>query len=475
MKPSLGQAGLTAVALGTLSLVASVGAITPASNVEVTNELVTTSTSTDSSPLVASTGRLPVVTSGTAAPPAMREVEVVVYPSHAEATVTLTDETGAEISGTGTVDAAVTGAVTVEASAEGMRPESHVIAGDSSDLVEIYLDPIDQVVDRTMVMTTGSAPKQVAFTPDGDELWVTLLAGSGLEIYDPVTGALLSVIDLPEAGSVELIFDRAGTTAWVSQMETATVYEIDVDERRIIRELATGGSWTKVMALSPDGTRLWASNWISNDVSEFDLSTGEVIRRIPTVTTPRGLAVDAGATRLYVAGYDAGELEVVDLATGEGRIIHHSGGALRHLVADPSSGLVYASDMARDVILVIESATDRVTTLGTTDRLPNTIDVTPDGAILAVSNRGRNNPETYYLPGPEWGSVLLLDTADGRVLDAIVGGNQPTGLDISADGKWLAFSDFLDNRVTIVALPGVEELRAAGGGRADTYGADLDK
>ncbi len=326
-----------------------------------------------------------------------------------------------------------------------------------------------------MVFTTGKAPKQVAFTPDSRELWVTLLGGRGVEIYDPVTGELLDDVDLPEAGSVEVIFNHSGDTAYVSQMETARVYEVDVATRTMRRTLSTGGSWTKVVALSPDEKTLWASNWVSNDVSEIDLTTGELRRRMHTVTTPRGLALNSSGTKLYVAGFDAGDIESMDLATGEGETIYHSGGAMRHLVADPTSSSIYGSDMARDQILVIDTRNDTVTELASTDRLPNTIDISPDGEFLAVSNRGRNNPETYYLPGPEWGSILLLDTSDGHVLDAVVGGNQPTGLDISADGHWLAYSDFLDNRVTVFALPSSSDLLAAGGGRAETYKSELEK
>ena len=66
-------------------------------------------------------------------------------------------------------------------------------------------------------------------------------------------------------------------------------------------------------------------------------------------------------------------------------------------------------------------------------------------------DRGKDNPKTYYIPGPEWGSILAIDTATGRILDAIVGGNQCTGLDVSPDGSLLAFSDFLDNTGKLVA------------------------
>lgn len=404
-----------------------------------------------------------------------RDLSIAVLPADADAVATLTTDAGDEIEVEAGSPTAAAGPLSLVVEADGYRTETIEIPAEAAGEFPVWLDPPDQVMDRRMVFQTGAAPKQVAFTPDGEELWVTLLGGTGLEAYDPFTGVLLAAIDLPEAGSVEVIFDSAGEKAYVSQMETASVYQIDVATHEMDRQLLTGGSWTKVMVLSPDEDRLWASNWVSNDVSEFDLATGEMVRRIPTVTTPRGLALDAAATRLYVAGYDDGEIEVIDLETGEASTIHHTGGALRHLVADPTEELIYASDMALDAILVIDTATDTVTTMGSTDRLPNTIDLSPDGRVLAVSNRGRNNPETYYLPGPEWGTVLLLDTSNGEILDAVVAGNQPTGLDISPDGEWLAYSDFLDNRVTVLALPPTQELLTAGGGRSQTYHAEITK
>lgn len=437
----------------------------------------TTTETTEAADAVASTSTpaAPTTTTTSTTPPAgPRELAIKVYPSSVTASLAVADDAD-EVTSEGELEGSFTGTVTVKVEAEGFAPETLEIPAEQDGTIEVWLDPADQLVDRTMAFTTGAAPKQVAFTPDNSELWVTLLGGSGLEAYDPMTGELIAAIDLPEAGSVEVIFDAAGETAYVSQMETARVYEVDVATHQVVRHLGTEGSWTKVMLLSPDEDRLWASNWVSNDVSEFDLATGEMVNRFSTVTTPRGLATDPTGSKLYVAGYDTGDIQVFDLATGDSSTIFDSGGAMRHLVADAEAGLVYASDMARDSIYVVDTATDTVTTLGTTNRLPNTIDLTPDGRVLAVSNRGRNNPETYYLPGPEWGSVLLLDTRTGEILDAIVGGNQPTGLDISPDGKWLAFSDFLDNRVTIFSLPDTDALLDGGGGRAESHRGELTK
>jgi hypothetical protein len=68
-----------------------------------------------------------------------------------------------------------------------------------------------------------------------------------------------------------------------------------------------------------------------------------------------------------------------------------------------------------------------------------------------------------------------MSTADGRPLDAIVGGNQCTALDVSADGHTLVFSDFLDNRLRVYSVPDFSVLAAGNGGRFAAHFQDLKK
>jgi YVTN family beta-propeller protein len=270
-----------------------------------------------------------------------------------------------------------------------------------------------------------------------------------------------------------VIFNRDGSRAYASQMETASLYEVDTATRKVRRWLHVNGSWTKVLALSPDERSIYAANWSSNDVSEIDLATWTVRRVIKTVRTPRGLYPTPDGRRLYVAGYGNGEIQRIELASGRGRVLLRTGGAMRHLVGDGKT--LYANDMARARVYAVDLKTERVRELARTDQKPNTMDLSPDGRLLFISNRGANNPRSYYLPGPEWGSVLVLDTRTGRVLDAIVGGNQTTGLDVSNDGRQLAFSDFLDNRIRVYLVPPYPVLARGGGGRARAYRAELAK
>jgi DNA-binding beta-propeller fold protein YncE len=340
--------------------------------------------------------------------------------------------------------------------------------------LELWLDPAGLLHHKLGELRSGSNPKQVAFSPDGRELWVSLLGGRGVEVFDTRTMRKRKEIRLGEHGAVEVLFTGDGRTVYASQMETASVWEIDRASFRIRRQLATRGNWSKVMALSPDERTLYVANWVSNDISEIDLRKGRVRRLLKTVTTPRGLWPTTDGRRLYVAGFQDGELQRIDLASGKARTLLRTGGAMRHLVGDPQGRRLYADDMGTNEAFVVELRSERVRKLATTDNVPNTIDLTPDGRVLYVSNRGRNGA-SYYLPGPEWGSVLAIDTASGKVLDAMVGGNQTTGLDVSADGRLLAFSDFLDNRIHIYAVPPYAALAAGGGGRAEAHRAELAK
>ena len=365
------------------------------------------------------------------------------------------------------------GHLTLTLSLPGSNTLTQQVLLDGDRSMDVWLDPKGLLHHQIGTFDTGPNPKQVAFSPDGREIWVTLLGGHGVQVFDARTRKLLDQIRLGQHGAVEVIFTRDGRTVFASQMESASVFEIDRATRKVHRQLHTKGSWTKVLALSPDERTLYAANWSSNDVSAIDLASAKV-KLIKTVRTPRGLYPTADGKRLFVAGYADGEIQRIDLASGASKVLVRTGGAMRHLVGDPRAGKLYADDMATSQAFVVDLASEKVRQLARTDKMPNTIDLSPDGKVLYVSNRGKNG-RCYCAPGPEWGSVLAIDTATGRVLDAIVGGNQTTGLDVSPDGHTLAFSDFLDDKVHLYTIPDYQTLASGGGGRAVAHLKDLPK
>ncbi len=405
-----------------------------------------------------------------------QDLELVSHPDGAAVAITLQDQT--TVTGTTPYEEPVPGGdITVSLTKSGYNPAVREISLDSPQSLTVWLDPKGLLLQSLVRFKCGTQPKQVAFTPDGKELWVSLLAGQGLEIYDPITGKKLDSIKLGKYGSVEIIFNKAGSRAYVSQMETASVFEIDTATKEVLRTFKTGGTWPKIMLLSPDEKTLWASNWSSNNVSEIDLATGKTVHRIPTVANPRGLYETADGRALYVAGFKSGELQKIDLATRNGKVIFKkTGGSMRHMAVDEKRGLLFIGDLTSNAVWALDLATDEVTKLADTDPCPNTIALSPDKRMLFVSCRGEDNPDTGYLTkGLEWGSVLVFDAASGEVLDAIVGGNQCTGLDVSPDGRLLAFSNFRDDDIWVYTVPDYQTMAAGNGGRAVAHLQDLAK
>lgn len=390
--------------------------------------------------------------------------------------------------------------------------------------------PAGQLHRKVAESTTGPNPKQVAFTPDGKEVWTPLLGSTGVDVFSVPSLTKIARIRLGTYGGVEVVFTKDSKRAYVSQMQTATVYEIDVSAKRVLRVLKTGGNWTKTVELSPDERTLYAANWVSDDISVIDLASGAVTAKIPTVDTPRGLIVANDGRSLFVAGFENGEIARIDLtlsgvpatspastvqttiasstsapapsspvptssvptppvpttavsttspkastksSAGTTSVLFQTGGAMRHLALDRVKNILYADDMGRDSVYVVDLASNTTRTMAATDSHPNTIDLSPDGKYLYVSNRGHNSEKGYNQFGPDFGSVIVFDTSTGAAVDAIVGGNQTTGLDVSPDGTLLAFTDFQDARVQLYAIPSADVLAKSSGQRVKSYKKEL--
>ena len=332
-----------------------------------------------------------------------------------------------------------------------------------------------QVVEPLAVFRCGPQPKGIALSPDGAEAWITFLDGPpSVGVYGIPSGEERGTVSLGEHGAVEAEFRVDGRTVWVSQMETHRVFELDVATRTERRSFDTLSNWSKVIEASPDGTKLYVSNWNFDDVSEIDLASGLTLRRIPTVKTPRGLYATRDGVHLYVAGFGTGVCERITLATGERKTMF-AGSALRHVVPSPDEKLLYVTDMGGRSVWRYDIAAGAVSRLARTDSNPSTCALTPDGRVLCVCNRGPNGSGGYLEDGPGWGSILLVDTTDGAILDSIVGGNQCTALALSNDGTTLVFSDFRDDTIRVYRIPPYEVLKAAAWPRKELHARDLVK
>jgi DNA-binding beta-propeller fold protein YncE len=195
------------------------------------------------------------------------------------------------------------------------------------------------------------------------------------------------------------------------------------------------------------------SNWISQNISVFDSETKTLLRRIPVGGTPRGMAFSPDGGLLYTAIYDEPVIAVVDMK--ENKVsrrfrLYDGPGAVRHVIYRDNK--LYVSDMYKGTVNILNASTGALLVSRRIGPNINTITLSPDGKRVFASSRGRNNPDDYTLPGPEFGAVYMLNANDLSVEERVWGRNQPTGLAVSPDGKYLAFTDFLDSNLEIYAI-----------------------
>lgn len=334
----------------------------------------------------------------------------------------------------------------------------NVTVNEKTAELEIKLEKRDSMLEQVAVIQTGMHPKSVEFTPDGKYMVSALLEGAGVDLFSTETHKLVKRIVFPDKYAklrnfVEIVFLPEKNEMWVSQMAANSIHVVDMKDFTYRLTIPTQGIWTKIIAFSNDHKLAFASNWESHDISVIDTEKYRVIKKIKVAGIPRGMAVTDDNRFLYVCIFSSGEIQKIDLAKlAIAKTMKFPKGAKRHIILDKKKNLFYVSDMYRGSIYVINPADDRVIKEIPVDSKLNTAKLTPDGRYIFVSSRGPNNRESYLLKGPMFGKVFVIDTATYQIKEWIWGRNQPTGLDISPDGKFIAFTNFLNDEIELYRI-----------------------
>jgi len=304
----------------------------------------------------------------------------------------------------------------------------------------------------------GEQPKQVVFSPDDKYIYIPLLEDEGFQVFSTESWEITNFIkpDAPKKnyGFTEGVFIKPKWGNYysflVTQMTTSTIYEYRYPDLTFIRKINTEGKWPKYMCYSEDLDYLAVSNWATNNVVIFNYSSGKVIKNIPTAEAPRGLFFSPDNKYLYIACFDGGTLVKINTTTWkEEKSIFVQNSAMRHIVYSLQTEKLFVTNMYHAQVYQVNPEKFFIEKRYKIYYNPNTTDITPDGRYIFVSCRGPNDPNTYLVRSPENGKIAVIDLKNESVISFIAGGNQPTGLDVSNNGKYLCFSNFRDKNIEI--------------------------
>lgn len=307
-------------------------------------------------------------------------------------------------------------------------------------------------VEKIGTYKCGRQPKQVLFSPDNKYILMPLLDDNGFDIFSVEEKKIIKRINPPnskELGFAEGLFVPEKNAFFVSQMTTANIYEYSYPDFTYKRTISTNGTWSKFIVYSKEKNLLAVSNWVSNDVSLIDYDSGKVLRKLKTGAAPRGLWFLNEGKEILSLSFDGGVIEKFSTVDGTRlNVIKIQDAAMRHVVVSADEKTAFISDMYHRQILKVDLENFKITSTTKVFNNPNTIDLLND-RWLFVSCRGPNNPEDYTKRSLVNGKIYILDTRDLSLVKTIDGGNQPTGLDVSPNGKFLCFSNFQDENIEL--------------------------
>jgi YVTN family beta-propeller protein len=298
----------------------------------------------------------------------------------------------------------------------------------------------------------GDLPLAMTESPDGRLLFV---ASNGynapsIAIVDLKLMFVRATLVLDHAW-LGMVWHPRGDRLYVSGAANSTIHELRWAEGTLTRgpdlvlgrpfsssaemerRAITARSFIGGLAISPDGSRLYAADVAGQSVSLIDLASGRVIRTMPLSAEPYTCLVSPDGSTLYVSVWGGAKVLIFDaktldsrgeIATGEHpNALAMTKDGMRLFVACANTNAVWAIDVTRRA--AVEQISVAMFPNAPPGSTPNHVSLSPDDKRLLVANADNNTVAVVDISKPGASEVEGL----------IPTGHYPTASMFSRDGK----------------------------------------
>jgi YVTN family beta-propeller protein len=127
---------------------------------------------------------------------------------------------------------------------------------------------------------------------------------------------LLEELEAQYKNPVNLAFSPDGREVWAACEASGSVIVVDATKRAKLAEISVGGQATG-LTFSPDGRTAYVTARLNDTVAVIDVASRKLVKAIPVADEPHGVAVDPTNKALFVMGTAFDAVSVVDLETGK--------------------------------------------------------------------------------------------------------------------------------------------------------------
>ena len=287
---------------------------------------------------------------------------------------------------------------------------------------------------------TLNGANQVVISPDSTRAYVVNGQSSqhGVVVFSTYDQTLMGPKELPPYIDMQsapiipgsLVLTSDGLQAYVSNRDGFDPALIDTTLQTFsILSTSIGFDRYQGISITPDDSKLYLANYVSDHISEVTIASLTFRERIkaPEYTEMGASHIVINGTDAYVTNHDSGTVSVFDTSDNSVITTIVVGGEPFGLALTPDGRQVYVATggnqgglgFAADQVAVIDTASKAVTTVPVGSR-PMAVAVTPDGSQAWVVNFGS-------------GDISVIDTASNEevVFPRIPAGVMPTWIDFA--------------------------------------------
>ncbi|TCK25924.1 serine/threonine-protein kinase [Pseudonocardia endophytica] len=297
--------------------------------------------------------------------------------------------------------------------------------------------PVSTALPRVVnTLALPGRPETVAVGLDGTRAYATTSdpTAPALHVIDTVANREVRSVPLPGVPRFVAVSPATGNV-YVSYNDRASdrlmLAGYDVRLEKIVKlvptgqreDRKTGQTWLFVMAISPDGKRVYVPHHDASVVSVVDTDRNAPVAQIPMPRNPHSVAIAPDERRAWVTAHASGEVDVIDLRSNTFvTSIPIAPGASPHDVDVSGDGAqVQVANFDAATVSWVDVATNRVAGTIPIGGKPQSIVFAPDGRrSYVVDNQGSR--------------VVTIDSATHGVTGSVPVARGASMIALSPDG-----------------------------------------
>ena len=226
--------------------------------------------------------------------------------------------------------------------------------------------------------------------------------------------------------------------------DDGTVKVVNLETDSIVSTIQAG-VYLRGVCVSPDGTKVYVTDYYSNNVIVINTLNNNIVGTIPVGNSPQSIVVSPDGTKVYAANFYSSTVSVIDAITY--KVLHtvNVGARPIGITINPDGRHVYVSNSAGNSICVINTLTNVVdTTIALAP--PFGMGITPYGIVASPDGK------MIYVVGGSIDSIYCISTATNAIVNTFPLGSSPEGITISPDGKTLYVTNASSNSVSVINI-----------------------